>query len=191
MNEKAGKSGFTVKRVLRVLALLCIIFVFCPSFLVSCSGQDVKVSVMTAVGGVSMYGEKVVDPYLIMVICLLISAAMLVLLFVKKFADNMTGIMILAGAVIDFIVWIIFRASVKKVAEENYCEFKSTVWFALNVIALLLIILLTILIALRKAQMDSELAAKFTREGTQRALSQMSSAGEGHITNGWQGEGIA
>lgn len=175
-NMTASKPGITVKKVLRVLLLLCIVFTFCPSFLVSCSGQNVNVSVMTAVGGVSAYGEKIVDPYPIMLICLLIPVGMLVLLFVKKFADKKTAGIILGGAVVDFIIWFIFRSSVKRIAEENYCTFKTTVWFVFNIAALLLIIVLSALVVLRKMQMDSDIISAFTGGGTQRALNQMTSA---------------
>lgn len=89
---------------MRVLSLFCIIFVFCPSFLVSCSGKQVNVNVMTAVGGMSMYGERVVDPHPIMLICLLIPIAMLVLLFIKNFADKKTAIIVAVCAVIDTVV---------------------------------------------------------------------------------------
>jgi ABC-type dipeptide/oligopeptide/nickel transport system permease subunit len=119
-NVATKKSVVTVKNVIRVLALLCIVGVFCPSFLVSCSGQTIDVSVMTAVGGISAYGETVVEPHLIMLICLLIPVAVLVILFIKKMAEKMSTGIILVCSVIDLIVWIIFRSEVKKIAEENY-----------------------------------------------------------------------
>ena len=78
------KSMFTVKNVMRGLALFCIVCVFCPSFMVSCSGQNMNVSVMTAVRGVSVYGEKVVDAYPIMLICLLLPVAVLIALIVRS-----------------------------------------------------------------------------------------------------------
>lgn len=170
--EKA--SLFTIKNVLRVLSVLCIIFVFCPSFLVSCSDQTINVNVMTAVGGLSSYGQRVVDPHPIMLICLLIPVAVLVLMFLKKFADNITALITVACGVVDIIVWFIFRSSVRKVAEENYCEFKTTGWYVLNIIALLLIILLSALVVLMKIQLDTDLVTLFSGEGTKGALSQMS-----------------
>mgnify|MGYP002513695579 CR=1 FL=1 len=91
-NTKEFNLRFTVRNVLRALCALCTVFVFCPAFLVSCSGQNIKVSVMTAVGGMSAYGEKVVDPHPIMLVCLLIPVVALVLLFVKKLTD--TGILV-------------------------------------------------------------------------------------------------
>lgn len=173
--DKSG-SMFTVKNVMRVLSVLCIIFVFCPSFLVSCSGQNVNVSVMTAVGGVSVYGEKVVDPHPIMLICFLIPIAILVLLFIKKFTDNKTALIILICSAVDFIVWLIFRSSVKKIAEQNYCTFKTTAWYVFNIISLILIILLSVMVVIKKMEMDADLVSIFSGGGTQKALNQMSSA---------------
>lgn len=172
-----GKSQFTVKNVLRVISILCIVFAFCPAFLVSCSGQDVNVSVMTAVKGVSSYGEKIVDPHPVMLICILIPIVILVLLFVKKFADSQTAAIILICSVCDFVVWLIFRNSVKKLADENYCTFETKPGFVLNIIALILIILLTVLVVIKKLQMDSDFLGLVTGKGATQALNRMSSAG--------------
>lgn len=172
VNEK--KPILTVKNIMRALALLCIVFVFCPSFLVSCSGQDMNVNVMTAVGGVSMYGETVVKPHIIMLLCLLIPIAVLVLLFIKKFADKQTAGIILGCTAVDFIIWLIFRASVKKVAEENYCSFKTTGWYVINIIVMLLIIIFSLLVVIEKMKLDTDLAAAFAGKDVQETLNQMS-----------------
>lgn len=173
-NVNGTKSIFTMKNVLRVLSLLCIIFVFCPSFLVSCSGQNVNVSVMTAVGGVSAYGEKVVDPHPIMLLCLLLPVGILVLLFIKKLTDRKTAAIILGCSIVDFVIWLIFRSSVKKIAEENYCSFKTTGWFVINIIVLILIVLLTAIVVISKIKMDADLITIFSGGGTQKVLNQMS-----------------
>lgn len=173
-NVTENKSAFTVKRVLQVLSVLGIIFVFCPSFLVSCSGQNINVSVMTAVGGLSAYGEKVVDPHPIMLVCLLIPIAVLVLLFLKKFTDKKTAGIILICTIVDLVIWLIFRATVKKFAEENYCSFKTTGWYTINMIVMILVILLTVLVIVCKMQLDADLITAFTGGGTQNALNQMS-----------------
>lgn len=170
-----GKASlFTIKNILRVLSLLCIIFVFCPSFLVSCSDQTVEVNVMTAVGGLSSYGTTVVDPHPIMLICLLIPIAVLALMFIKKFTDNKTAMITAICGAVDIIVWFIFRSSVRKVAEEHYCEFKTTGWYVLNIIALLLTVLLSALVVLMKIQLDTDLIKLFSGGGTKEALGQMS-----------------
>lgn len=167
-------SVITVKNVLRVVSFLCIIFVFCPSFLVSCSGQNVNVSVMTAVGGVSVYEEKVVDAHPLMLVCLLLPIAVLVLLCLKKLTEKRTALMILACTGIDLVIWFIFRASVKKIAEENYCSFKTTGWFVLNIIFMILIIVLNILVVVGKLEMESDLIMILSGQETKKVLNQMS-----------------
>lgn len=176
MDENGKKSVFTVKKVLRALSLVCIILVFCPSFLVSCSGETMKVNVMTAIGGVEAYGEKVVDPHPVMLLCLLIPAAVLVLLFIKKFTDKKTAAIILGGTAVDLVIWFAFRSSVKNLAEENNFEFKTTGWYVLNIIVLILIIVLTALVVASKMQMDADLVSALTGGGAQNMLHQMSSA---------------
>ena len=173
-NTAEKKSVLTIKNILRVLSLLCIVFVFCPSFLVSCSGQNMEVSVMTAVGGMEVYGEKVVDPHPIMLLCLLIPVGILVLLFIKKFTEHKNSLIIMICAMADLVIWLIFRSSVKKIAEENYCSFKTTGWYVVNVIALILIILLSVLVVMAKWQMDAELITFLTGEGTKGTLDKMS-----------------
>lgn len=175
-NVTQGNSLFTVKRVLRVLSLLLIIFVFCPSFLVSCSGQKVNVSVMTAVGGAKAYGETVAEPHPIMLICLVLPIVMLVVLFAKKMIENKVAIITLASAAVDFVVWLIFRASVKSFAEDNYCEFKTTGVYVVNIIVLIVILLLTLMVIIKKLELESDLIQIFTGGSTQKALDQMSSA---------------
>ena len=170
--EKA--SVFTIKNILRVLSLLCIVFVFCPSFLVSCSGETINVNVMTAVKGVSSYGSNIVDPHPIMLLCLAIPVAFLVLLFIKKLTDNKTALIILLCGIVDFIIWLIFRSSVKKLAEENYCTFETTAWYFINIIVLILIILLSALVLIMKSQLDVDLIALFSGGGTKEVLGQMS-----------------
>lgn len=175
-NVGQDKSLFTVKNILRALSLFCIIFVFCPSFLVSCSGRNINVSAMTAVGGLSAYGKRVVDPHPIMLICLLIPVVILVLMFMKKFTDNKSALIALICSIVDFVIWLIFRSSVKRIAEENYCTFKTTAWFVFNIIALILIILLSVLVVLKKIQMDTDLVSAFFGGSKQNVLNQMTNA---------------
>ena len=87
--ENNRKIVITVKKVLKALSLICFVIVFCPTFLVSCSGQNMNVSVMTAVGGVSISGERVVAPHPIMLLCLIIPMAVFILLSIKKYTDRM------------------------------------------------------------------------------------------------------
>lgn len=164
------KPRFTVKNILRILTVLCMIFVFCPAFLVSCSGQDVNVNVMTAVEGVKAYGETVVKPQPLMLLCLLLPIAVMVLLFVKKFAEKLNSTIILGCTAVDLVIWFVFRGAVKKIAEENYCTFKTTPWFVLNVIAMLLIIIVNALILLGKMQMDTDLAVFLANGGAKEAI---------------------
>jgi hypothetical protein len=174
-NLETKKSVLTVKNVLRVLALLCIVGVFCPSFLVSCSGQTINVSAMTAVSGISTsYGSTIVEPHLIMLVCLLLPVAALVLLFLKQMEEKMSAGIILVCSVIDFIIWIIFKSEVKKIAEENYCTVKTTPWYYINMVIFVLIILLTVLVVASILHLDSDLITSFTGNEKQRVLDQMS-----------------
>lgn len=180
VNEK--KAIFTVKNIMKVLSVLCIVFVFCPSFLVSCSGQTLKISAIKAVGGISMYGDKVVKPYPIMLLCLLIPVAILVLLFIKKISGNILGVIVLACSAADFIIWLIFRATAKNMAEESYCTFKTTAWYVINLIVQILLILLSVLIVIKKMEMDTDLIAIFTKGSVPKTVNETKEAPIGYCT---------
>ena len=175
MENKQG--AFTVKNVLRVLALLVLIFAFCPAFLVSCSGQEVGVSTWTAVAG---YGDdyvgQVVDPHPFMVVLYILPIVILAVLFVKRFAGKTVAEVILGCSVADFILWLIFRGEVKIIASENYANFKVTAWFVLDIIALILMIIFSLLVIANVLQMEANLATVFAGTETKDALNQMSNA---------------
>lgn len=172
----AGKTSptLTLKRVIRMLALLCIAFVFCPSFLVSCSGQEMNVSVMTAVKGVSVYGQKAVDPHPLMIVCLLIPILVVVLTIGKRFADRKAAVAIFLFMSADLVIWMMFRSAARKIADDNLCGFKTTVWFVMNMACILLIIILSALAVLRKLKMDEGLLSDTFRKSAKDALSDVS-----------------
>lgn len=174
MAENNGKSLFTARQIMRVLSFICIVVVFCPSFLVSCSGQSKGISVMTAVGGLSVYGESIAKPQPLMLICLLLPAVILALLFMKKLPEKQNALIIAICGILDFVIWMIFKAVVKKIAEDHYCEFKSTGWYLLNNLALFFLILFGILILLQKLEMDTDILSLLSGGGTQGAMNKMS-----------------
>lgn len=168
------KSAVTVRNVMRMLLFLCMVFFFFPSFFVSCSGKNVNVSAMTAVKGVSMYGDQVVDPHPVMLVCLLLPVMALAFLYLKRLSDQATAGMAAACVVVDFVIWLVFRSAVKKIADENYCSFRTSVWYALNLATQLLIIFLAVLAAVRKIEMDMDVASYFSYGGTKEVLSRIS-----------------
>lgn len=187
--ENNRKIVITVKKVLKALSLICFVIVFCPTFLVSCSGQNMNVSVMTAVGGVSISGERVVAPHPIMLLCLIIPMAVFILLSIKKYTDKKNASIIAIGGGVDLIIWIIFRSGVKKAAEDIGFTFKTTGWYVINIISLMLIILLTSLVVMNKLQMESDLIAVLSGKETQNALNQMSATMSqvSNAVNQWAG----
>lgn len=93
MNENLNvtKSLLTVRNIMRMLAMLCIAFVFCPSFLVSCSSQKLEISTMDLVTGVELYGQKS-DSYPALMICLVLPAVILASLLVKTLVGKKAAV---------------------------------------------------------------------------------------------------
>lgn len=82
--------------------------------MVSCSDSDwgvdtdlIKVSAVTAIKGISSYGETLVSPQPVIALCLLLPVAVLVFLFIKKFTDKQTSAAVCGMTVLDLIIWII------------------------------------------------------------------------------------
>ena len=174
MAENNRKSLVTARQIMRVLSFICIVVVFCPSFLVSCSGQSKGISVLTAAGGLSVYGETIAKPQPLMLVCLLLPAVILALLFMKKLPEKQNALIIAICGISDFVIWMIFKSVVKKIAEDHYCEFKSTGWYLLNNLALFFLILFAILILLQKLEMDTDILSLLSGGGTQGAMNKMS-----------------
>ena len=174
MAENNGKSLVTARQIMRVLSFICIVVVFCPSFLVSCSGQSKGISVLTAAGGLSVYGETIAKPQPLMLVCLLLPAVILALLFMKKLSEKQNALIIAICGISDFVIWMIFKAVVKKIAEDHYCEFKTTGWYLLNSLALFFLILFALLILLQKLEMDTDILALLSGGGTEGAMNKMS-----------------
>ena len=176
LNENEKKSLSTVKNVINVLAVLVVVFFFCPTFLVSCSGEDIRVSAMGTVGGIKLHGEKISNAYPLLLICLLLPVAILVIMYLKKFTESKTAIITAACAAADFIIWLIFRSEVKKAAEEAYCKYKCTAWFVLNIIALIIIILLASLVVAKVLQFDTDLTEFAAGDGAKEAIAGLTTA---------------
>lgn len=189
ISSEKKKLSVTVKNIIRTLTFCCVILFFCPMFMVSCSDSDwgvdtdlIKVSAVTAIKGISSYGETLVSPQPVIALCLLLPAAVLVLLFIKKFTDKQTSAAVCGMTVLDLIIWIIFRTSAKKFAEDAQCQFKTTGWYVINIIALLLILIFTVLILINRLQMQTDLMDVFSKKDIHSAMGQMSDT-VGHFSN--------
>jgi len=175
-NTAVKKFKFTVKNVVRMLTLLCIVFVFCPSFLVSCSEQTVEVNVMTAVEGVTMYGEKMVEPQGHMWLCLLLPIVVMVLLFIKKFSEKLTAGIIVAVTAIDLVKWFDFKSKTKEIAESNGCTFETTGWYTLNLIVMFLIVIFMIAVLTKLVSMETDLVAFVKGGEAKQAMNKITDA---------------
>lgn len=173
----SGKKDFllTVRGLMKGLAILGIVFVFCPSFVISCSGEKVNVSAMNAAMGISMYDQEIVEANPIMFLCLLIPVAVLILLFVKKMTDKLSSGIIAGCLAVDIVIWFVFLSAAADIASENWCGFEVTIWYMLNMVVLFLILLGALLAALGKIGLDMELNRLFADKKTQETLKQVSS----------------
>ena len=92
----------------------------------------------------------------------------------KKLSEKQNALIIAICGISDFVIWMIFKAVVKKIAEDHYCEFKTTGWYLLNNLALFFLILFALLILLQKLEMDTDILALLSGGGTEGAMNKMS-----------------
>lgn len=177
MNEQTEfKPVITVKNVLRVMSVLFVLFFFCPTFLVSCSGKTIDVSAANAMTGIKVHGEKVANAHPIMIIALLLPLAIAVAFFIKKWSDSQLALGAAAFGAVDFLVWVIFKSSVYKIADENYCEAKTTGFYTFNMLLLICFTALAVLVVLKKLDMETDLVKLATGQEAKKALDQVSVA---------------
>lgn len=152
------KEYVTFKNIIRVFSIIIIFLFFIPTFMVSCSGQNIDISAKTAMVGMSYGGEKVVDTHAVCIIFLLLPIAILVVSFVrKKLNEKVIAIVTAACSALDFILWFVLKNGVKDVASRNVCTFKTTGWFVINQIMLICVLLLAIGIILNVIQAEENL----------------------------------
>ena len=66
------------------------------------------------------------------------------------------------STIVDLIVWLIFRSKVKEACQSYYCGFETTGWYYINVVALVLMIVLSVAIFLNKMQMETNMIDIFS-----------------------------
>ena len=150
------KPAVSIRSILKLLAAICFVMTFCPAFLVSCSGT-MSVNVMTAVEGVTVYGETMIEPHPWMLVCFVLPLLIIGVLFVRSLGERESAALVFISSAADIGIWIAFRAAVKRIAEANYCTFETTGWFAVNMVSLSLILLLSLFVFVGIRYMDADL----------------------------------
>lgn len=173
MNNNAVSFRFSVRNIMKIVALLMLVFVFCPLFLVSCSGQTESIGLFDVIGGIEYYGDEVVKPHFELIICILLPIAILAVLFLKdKFDAKKSSIAVTALSAIDFIVLLIFRGGVKDFCEENAFQFKSTGWLKFDFFLHVLMIAAGALCIANILHLDADVSEIAGSEEVQRSLRQ-------------------
>lgn len=155
-----AKKHFNLRNVLRALQTFCMVCVFCPTFLVSCSGQEKTFSAMDAVGGITSrsYGQLVPGkPVFLLLLVLPVLA--LAVLGVKKLAallgERGQGGVVAGLSAANLLLWGQLNRYAADLAAENLCSIKTTGWYTLNRVALVAAIALAGAVALGKLRMST------------------------------------
>ena len=145
----------TLKNVIRVFAIILEIVCFVPTFLVSCSGEQINVSVLKLLQGIDVEGTTITEANPVCIIYFLMPLILLLVWFLKgKIKEKIIEVVALIAAGIDFIAWFVLKGNVANYVEKNYCTMKITGWFYLNQIILFIILLLSVVIVM--GLVDSE-----------------------------------
>lgn len=153
-NSATQRPKYTPRMIMKFLALLCIVFVFVPAFVVSCSGQKVSISAMNVVVGIREQGFTLVEPNPLLLVCLILPVITLIALCSKARTASKTGLCALICMAADGVVWLTFMLNVKAVAKENFCVAETTLWFYINMLCIIAIVILSALSIRKIVEMD-------------------------------------
>lgn len=151
------KGSISIRKALRALGLLGLIFVFCPSFMVSCSGETVKINAFKALTGVKFMEEKVEGSShpLIALVLILVPILVIALTCLKNKTDKTVAGYIMVSTVVDLVVWYRFKAVTQKLAEDNLCEFEKTGWYTVSLIVMFAILVLAVMVLAGMKKLDN------------------------------------
>lgn len=168
------KGSISIRKAIRALGLLALIFVFCPSFMVSCSGETVKINGLKALTGVEFMGEHVEKSShpLLALVLILVPVLIMVLTFLKNKTDKTVGGYILCATFVDLAAWFRFKNVTEKFAEENMCDFETTGWYSVNLIVLLAVMVLGIMVLAGVKKLDNGQVEAVVEGGVQPAEAQ-------------------
>lgn len=125
-NNQKSKSPATIKNIIKTIMIALIALVFCPTFLVSCSGYEIKVSAMDIVKGLEYNGRELNSGSPFYALTLLLPLTVFIILFIKRINEKTMLTILILFSFINWLVWIELYSALKKAAESSYCEFKAT-----------------------------------------------------------------
>ena len=163
--SESNQKVISARKILRWLAVLCIAFAFCPSFLLSCAGTQ-RIYVAHALVRQTFEGTYVTDAHPIMILCYLIPIAVFVVMSMRRLSDKVSSRIIFGSVCVDIIMWLIFRSTVKQTAQAYNVKFQTTIWYVFNIISMCLILLISGLVLISKISMDGYILYMLQREKT-------------------------
>ncbi len=125
----------SLQHIMKLIALFGVLVFFLPTYLISCSGEEIKFSAYRALTG---YDELGTDPHIGAIFLILIPIVILVLSVMKKEKLQAKNLLILIGFAVNIVCWFIMTSCVKGEAGEYGASAKTTIWYWLNLILLFL-----------------------------------------------------
>lgn len=165
--EKRNNFTINLKTIIRTLSLVCVVLVFCPAFLVSCSGQSASVSAWDVTKGISVLGTKASSFNPLFLLTLLLPLGIFSVFFLRKRRKTI-ALIIMICSVVDMLLWLYFRSQVKEAAYKANCDFESKFGFTLTVICLILIMISSALVLLNILSFNKNILNVLPSDGGER-----------------------
>jgi len=124
--------------IIRIGALLLMIFFFIPYFSVSCSNQTFSINGADITFGKDIAGQNFAGNIL-MILLLLLPIAVLIITFIKKYV-KFEGISAVISSILCIILLSVAYSSISQKASEAYAVFKAEIGFYLAIIVNIAII---------------------------------------------------
>lgn len=131
--ENKNVSNFSIRSLIRSICFVLLILGFCPSFLVSCSGQTMKISSLDVVKGIKFGNQEVYSGKPEALLLFVVPIVIFVILTIKKPEEKIAKISVTLASVVHFIAWLIFTGEIYDYAQSEQCSIKTTFYYKGNI----------------------------------------------------------
>lgn len=151
-------ENINARNIIRALSLILVCMFFVPTFLVSCSDQEVTLSAGQIMKGIEFQGEKIVQAYPVMIFYLLLPVSLFIIWCIRSgIQEKVQSIYTILASGIDTVIWFVLSARVEEEAKRNYCTFETTGWFWVNIFLLIAVLIFGVCLCSNTLKTDTPL----------------------------------
>ncbi len=180
----SNKPILTAANILRVLAVLCVIFCFCSIYTLKVFGQEFGISIFKLMTGIKWGDDVLAEGVPGMAVFIAVPVITAVVLFGKHEGKNERYCAVIAAilTVINIIMLVFLRISAEHAATEAFASsfglvsIRAASMLYVNIIVLVIMLVLCVLIAMNRLGFNNALNEALNGNGSNDMLNQMSAS---------------